>query len=328
MPSFARRTTVAAGLLAATVSLGTTTWAQGAPAFTQRPLPAPGVTSFTFKSPSMGETYDVSVWVPTTYKPESGKKLPLLIVTDGNLAFNAALDAARSLVSAGAIVPLAVASIGTPPEDGELAFVRRRVYEFSPPNWDMKDPFGASVAAGCQQIGSAQGRCTGGAPAFLKVINAELIPGLAQRFPVDTTQLGLFGVSAGGFFASFVIFQPESRFSKYILSSPAMAYGGDLIHRIEDDYAKGHKDLKAGIALSAGTLEMNDPYLEGVGHIVSGTMRFGAALSSRKYPSLQLTTYMLEGLGHGDAASAALARGLRFLYPSGAADSFQLKKEK
>lgn len=325
MHHLSRRTTVVAGMLAATVALGTPARAQG-PAFTPRPLPAPGVTSFTFQSPSMGVTYDVSVWVPPGYKPESGKKLPLLVLTDGNLAFTAGVDAARSLVSAQAIVPIMVASIGTPPEDGEAAFGRRRVYEFSPPDWDLKDPFGEVVRQACAQIGSAPGRCTGGAPAFLKVINTELIPGLVQRFPVDTAQLGLFGVSAGGFFASFVIFQPESRFTKYIISSPAMAYGGDLIHRIEADYAKGHKDLKAAIAISAGTLEMNDPFLEGAGHIVSGTMRFGAALTSRKYPSLRLTTYMLEGLGHGDAAGAALARGMRFLYASGAADSFEIKK--
>ena len=41
--------------------------------------------------------------------------------------------------------------------------------------------------------------------------------------------------------------------------------------------------------------------LEGVGHIVSGTVRFGTALTARKYPSLRLQTEMLEGMGHGDA---------------------------
>mgnify|MGYP007130734265 CR=1 FL=1 len=46
-------------MLAATVALGAPARAQ-APTFTQRPLPAPGVTSFTFQSPSMGVTYDVS----------------------------------------------------------------------------------------------------------------------------------------------------------------------------------------------------------------------------------------------------------------------------
>ncbi|MBK8247150.1 MAG: hypothetical protein IPK85_07130 [Gemmatimonadetes bacterium] len=71
---------------------------------------------------------------------------------------------------------------------------------------------------------------------------------------------------------------------------------------------------------------MSDPMLEGVGHIVSGHIRFGAALTSRKYPGLKLASHMLEGLGHGDAAGTALVRGMRFLYGTGAADNYELKK--
>jgi predicted alpha/beta superfamily hydrolase len=312
--------TVLAAVLAHTAT------AQGAPPFVARTLTVPGASSFTFQSPTMGVTYDVSVWVPPTWDATSGKKLPLLVVTDGYLAFNAGLDAARSLVSARAIPEMMIASIGSPPEDGELAFTRRRIYEFSPPDWDHTDVFGREVLSACQQIKSAPGRCTGGAKDFLKVINTELIPGLVRQFPVDTSQLGLFGVSAGGFFASFVIFQPESRFTKYIISSPAMAYGGDLIHRIEADYARTHKDLNAGIWLSSGSLEMSDPMLEAIGHIVSGHVRLGAALTSRKYPGLKLASHMLEGLGHSDAAGTALARGLRFLYGTGGTDNFEIKK--
>lgn len=307
------RSTLLVAALAVAIPSTTPAVAQGVPAFTARPLPAPGVTSFTFRSPSMGETYDVSVYVPTAYKPDGGGKLPLLVVTDGNAAFAIALDAARSL-GGSAIPPMMVASIGTPPEDGDAAFGRRRVYEFSPPDWDLKDPFGQVVAGACTTLRSPPGRCTGGAPAFLRVINEELIPGLAQRFPVDTAQLGLFGLSAGGFFASWVIFQPASRFTRYIISSPAMAYGNDLIHRLEADYARTHTDLKAGVWLSSGTLEMSDPFLEGIGHIVSGQVRLAAALASRKYPGLRLGSDLLQGLGHGDAAGTSLVRGMRFLY--------------
>lgn len=299
---------VVAGLLAATVCVA------GAQTLQPRPFPTEGISSFLFDSPSMGVKYDVSVWVPPSFKPESGKKLPLMVVTDGNNAFTVALDAARSLINQGAIGEMIIASIGTPPEDGEKAFVRRRVFEFSPPHWDMKDPFGVVVQQTCKAMGSPADRCAGGAPRFLKVINDELIAMLTKRFAVDTTQLALFGVSAGGFFASWVVFQPESRFTKYIINSPAMAYGGDVIHRIEADYAAAHKDLKAAIHLTAGTLEINDPFLEGRGHIVSGTVRFGAALTERKYPGLTVTTEMLEGMGHGDATGTALVRGLRVLY--------------
>lgn len=279
-----------------------------------RPYPSPGISSFTFDSPSMGVSYDVSVWVPPAFTGEGGRKLPLLVVTDGWRSFNLAMDAAYVLTTQGDIPPMMIASIGTAPEDGEAAFARRRIYEFSPPDWDMKDPFGVEVARICTRIGSASGRCTGGAKRFLQVINDELIAQLARRFPVDTAQLGLFGLSAGGFFASFVIFQPESRFTKYIIQSPAMAYGGDEIHRIEARHAASHQDLRAAIYLASGALEASDPFLEGLGHIVSGHVRLGAALTSRKYPGLTLTSEILPGLGHADAAGTALVRGMRVLY--------------
>jgi len=308
MPSFARPFVLATTLVVAVASGG------GAQVLRPRSLPAPGVSSFSFDSPSMGVTYDVSVWVPPSYKPAGGHKLPLFVATDGYLAFNVAVDAARSLLTQGVIGEMIVASIGIAPEDGEEAFVRRRVYEFSPPEWDMKDPFGVEVGKMCAGMKTPPERCTGGARRFLKVINDEMIALLARQFPIDTAQLGLFGVSAGGFFASFVIFEPESRFTRYIIQSPAMAYGGDEIHRIEARYAETHKELKAGIYLASGSLEMSDPYLEGIGHIVSGHIRFGAALASRKYPGLTLTSEILDGLGHGDASGTALVRGMRVLY--------------
>src|SRR6185295_14761243 len=132
---------------------------------------------------------------------------------------------------------------------------RRRVYEFSPPDWDMKDPFGLAVTKLCGDLHSEPGRCAGGAPRFLNAIVSELIPLVAAKYPIDTNQLGLFGISAGGFFASWAIFQPNSPFKKYIISSPAMAYGNGDIFRQEERYAKDHKDLPVGIYLGVGVLE-------------------------------------------------------------------------
>jgi predicted alpha/beta superfamily hydrolase len=157
-------------------------------------------------------------------------------------------------------------------------------------------------------------RCSGGAPKFMEFIVSELLPRLEAKYPVDPERLGLFGVSAGGFFASWAIFQPNSPFRAYIIQSPAMAYGDGEIFRLEQRYAGEHKDLKVGIYLASGSLEMADPYLEGMGQIVSGQVRLAAALAGRHYPGLKLYTEILPGLSHGDAAGTALVRGIRLLY--------------
>jgi predicted alpha/beta superfamily hydrolase len=154
----------------------------------------------------------------------------------------------------------------------------------------------------------------GGAPKFLGVIVDELIPQLAKQFPIDTAQLGLFGVSAGGFFVSWAIFQDKSPFKSYLISSPAMAYGDGAIFREEARYAASHKDLHVSVFVATGSLEFDDPYLEGIGKIASGHAQFVAALRGRKYPNLKLNNEIMNGMGHGDSAPAALVRGMRTLY--------------
>ena len=93
-----------------------------------------------------------------------------------------------------------------------------------------------------------------------------------------------------------------------------MAYGDGEIFRQEQHYAADHKDLKVSIYLASGSLEMDDPFLEGIGRVVSGQAQFGAMLRSRKYPSLKLYSEIHNGLGHTDGAGTTLVRGMRLLY--------------
>lgn len=276
-----------------------------------RPVPARPIESFTFQSPSMGVRFAVNVGLPAGYQPGAAKRYPALVTTDGDWAFPAVNEGVRSL--AGVIDPMFVVSIGTASDDGEATWGRRRIYEFSS-TWDLKDPFGKEVAKYCEMLHSEPGRCVGGAPKFLNAIVAELIPLVAAKYPIDTTQLGLFGVSAGGFFTSWVIFQPNSPFKKYLISSPAMAYGDGEAFRQEERYAADHKDLPVAIYLGAGVLETGDGFLEGVGKIVSGMSHFAGVLGGRHYPGLKLTTEYHPGMSHTDVLGTTVARGLRVLY--------------
>ena len=78
--------------------------------------------------------------------------------------------------------------------------------------------------------------------------------------------------------------------------------------------AQSHKDLPVRVYLASGTLEIDDPELEGIGHIVSGQARLSAALRGRRYPGLTLHSEMLQGLGHTDAPGTTAVRGMRLLY--------------
>lgn len=298
--------TVIAGFLLAFASVSAQAQLQS------RPIPNPGVQSFTFQSPSMGVRFSLNVGLPQGYKAGDGKKYPALIVTDGDSTFGKVYESASTL--GGVITPLFIISVGTSLEEGGDLHTSRRIYEFSPPGWDRKDKFGQGVEEYCKRYKSPEGRCTGGSAKFLNAIATEMIPLLAAKFPIDTTQLGLFGLSAGGFFTSWAIFQPNTPFNKYIISSPAMAYGNGEIFRQEDAYAKTHRDLPVGIYLGAGVLEATDPMLEGMGEIVSGMSHLAGMLGSRQYQGLKMTIEYHPGMGHMDVMGTSVVRGLRSLY--------------
>ncbi len=293
----------------------------GAQSLEPRPLALTGVEAFSFQSAIMNERYEVVVAAPQGMQP--GVRYGALIVTDGSATWPVAWSAVRALAGQGDIDPMFVVSIGLPNERGEPDMTRRRVREFSPPGWDYKDPFGQLVSEGCKSFNVSLDRCTGGAPQFLQLITSELLPGVLRRFPIDTTKLTLFGLSAGGFFTSWVMFQPNSPFRNYIISSPATAYGNGAALRLEAEWAKTHKDFPVGVYVSSGSLEMDDPRLEGIGRIVSGQMQLVAALRSRNYPSLRMFTEIHNGLGHSDVAHTALVRGLRTLLPRTASPTRQ-----
>jgi predicted alpha/beta superfamily hydrolase len=281
-----------------------------------RPVPSRDVVSFTYQSPSMGVRYGINVGLPVDFRPAAGKKYPALITTDGDQQFVGVYQAARSLMSQRAIGEMFIVSIGSELEQGDSSWIRRRFYEFTPANWDLKDPVGQLILKVCETYRSAPDRCTGGAPKFLGAILTEMLPLIQTRYPIDPEQLGLFGISAGGFFATWTVFQAGSPFKKYLISSPALAYGNDEIFRHEVGYAAGHKDLDAAIYFGAGSLEILEEPYEAVIQTVSGMLRLGAVMRTRNYPSLKLVTEVHPGMGHADVVGTSVVRGLRSLYGS------------
>jgi len=210
--------------------------------------------------------------------------------------------------------PLIVIGVGTPASEGDSGHTRRRLYEFTAPGWAMTDPVGKVLTQACADYHSPAGRCVGGAPAFLSFLTTELIPALLARYPIDPARLGLFGWSAGGLFAAWTLFQPNSPFTSYIISSPTMAFGEGEAFRQEAQYAAGHKDLPVRIYLGSGSLEADDQLLEAIGETVSGQIHFAAMLRTRKYPGLRLFSEIHDGLGHSDGVARTVSRGVRLLY--------------
>lgn len=308
--------TFVGGFSAGVVAAATTDAKRNGERLTPRSFPVSQVRSYSYASSIMARTYDITIGFPQGYAENPDKQYPVLVVTDGNRMFSIVHAVSSNMAGMGErIQQPVIIGIGTPFEEGEGAWHRRRVYEFSTPGWPMKDPFGQYIAEVCDtKFVVERKECIGGAPKFLEFIVSELLPDLFVKHRIDANDLGLFGVSAGGFFASWVIFQKNSPFNRYIISSPAMAYGDGEVLRQEQAYAKTHEDLPVQIYLSSGTLEIDSPFLEGIGKIVSGQARLGGLLRSRNYGGLKLYSEIHQGLGHTDVVPTSVARGFRLMY--------------
>ncbi|WP_179957774.1 alpha/beta hydrolase [Exilibacterium tricleocarpae] len=155
----------------------------------------------------------------------------------------------------------------------------------------------------------------GGAPRFLEFISTELLPTLCNRYAIATSDVTLAGNSAAGVFAAYTLFSPDKPFQKYMISSPAMAYGDGEIFRREAHWAKANQDLTAQVYMGAGSRELNNIFYESLGLIVSGMSKLNGVLLARNYASLELFSDVYNDTGHIDSLFSNVAEGLRRLHP-------------
>lgn len=271
-----------------------------------------GSQTFLYRSYEMDRDYEISVKLPARYNKDGNKAFPALVVTDGHDLFPAAAGIHGMFEGGEAVKDMFIIGVGAPKSADNASI--RRMFEFSPPDWNLDHAFGKNIARFCASNNLPVNKCTGGAPRFHSFLATELLPDLLQSYRIDENDLGLFGWSAGGFFATYALFQETTPFSKFIVASPAYVFGDGEVFRLENQWAEANSDLSAQVYISSGGLEMTDGFIEGTVRIASGQLHLSGKLNSRGYKGLTLHSELHEGLGHEDALFATMARGMRTLF--------------
>ncbi|MBK8062494.1 MAG: hypothetical protein IPK33_32645 [Gemmatimonadetes bacterium] len=78
---------VAQVALIALVAMALTSAILSAQQLVRRPLPSRGISSFTFRPPSMGVRYGINLGFPPGYQPNGTGRYAALITTDGDQLF-------------------------------------------------------------------------------------------------------------------------------------------------------------------------------------------------------------------------------------------------
>lgn len=283
-----------------------------------QPAPSSNANLFRFvvEARDLGR-YTIDVSLPAERKP--GEKFPVILVTDGNLFFDtvqAYLHGGIGMISN--IPPTIIVGVGYPADEGLASFVTRRNYDFYG-DWDMTDAVGNVMRKSFEEAKAAEGKPgleikAGGALRFSDFLRNELLPELAEHFPIEvSTKHTLIGVSSGGHYVLRTLYDPDSPFLRYICISPGPGFGdmADAINQLEAQYADTHDDLEARLYICFGRQELSTMAFC---HLGSGVIWAAEQLAIRAWKSAHVEWEVMNNENHHSIPTRAIASGLRSVF--------------
>jgi uncharacterized protein len=266
-----------------------------------------------------GGRYTIDVSLPPGYVA-GGAPLPIILATDGNYLF----DLTRQLVHGGharmvgVLPPSIVVGVGYPTDEGMASFYARRTCDFYD-EWDMRDQIGQRLQGLFGKMKAAEGKPAlvmraGGFPRFIRFLRDELLPTLADHYPIDPKgRHTLLGDSSGGSFVLRAMYEPNSPFSRYVSISPPLGCASGTIQKAEAAFAAKEEDLDADLFICCGQQELNDQTNAFAG-IVSGITWAAEQFAIRNWPSARIEWEIMNNEDHASIAPRAIAAGLRSVH--------------
>jgi hypothetical protein len=150
---------------------------------------------------------------------------------------------------------------------------------------------------------------SGGAEAFARFIEQELVTAIDGRYPTVRGDRTIVGHSYGSLFATWAILTNPALFRRAILVSPSYWYADEWIFDYEAKRAADLESLPVLAYLTAGRRETSRTR-----DIVEGVRRMTRILRSRGYAGLTVRTEIEWREEHYSVFPGALSTGLRFVF--------------
>lgn len=248
-----------------------------------------------------GKRYVLQISLPKAYDAQAKTPYPVLYVLDGHLSFPVLASARAWLDLPGALEPVVIVAISDAVDAHEFAWNASRWLDYSP------SPDAERDALNTKRYGMPAHLPlrSGGGPAFLKVLQNEIIPSIERQYRVGADR-GIAGHSMGGVFASYCLTAAPELFQRYAILSPTHWRQGELQRQLAEKAATLRPDSRVLITWGAQ---------EGAAGVK--TAQDIAALLRANLPSpAQTTVHVFDGEGHHSVVPGALARALTTLYPA------------
>lgn len=251
------------------------------------------------RSSVIDQAYRISVALPRGYGNGS-VEYPVLYALDADAGFGTLVEGQRMMSIRQEVADILIVGIGYWVDDFvQTVNMRRR---------DLTPTVDKEVleSLSAEDMNETPPIFMGGGPNFYHFIEQELKPFIERRYLVDKHNQGILGVSFGGLFAAYCLFEHTNAFQRYIICSPSLWWDKGVIFKYENEYADKSRDLEASTFLSAGGLEDEEE--------VKAVKRLGAILRERQYRGLHSIVNIFAEETHLSVVAAALWRGLREIY--------------
>ncbi|WP_448585116.1 alpha/beta hydrolase [Thermaurantiacus sp.] len=253
-----------------------------------------------------GRRYELMIAWPTRYEAEPQRRFPVLFVTDAPYAFPLVRAIRSRLVRADPPIEDFIL-VGLGYAVGETAQHSRRRDYTPTPDGDI------------DAVSDMPGRPVvyGGAETYRRHLKEEAIPFVLARTRADPAHLVYAGHSYGGLLGADMLLADPGMFSRWILLSPSLWYGGGvMLARARHANAP----LSARLFLATGALETTPkpspvPTADARHDLVGDQARFVAALRAKGGPQLDVTAGVLAGEDHMSVYPPAITRALRWAFP-------------
>ena len=243
-----------------------------------------------------GRTYQLHVALPESYDDDPQRHYPVLYLTDAYWDFPLVYTIAANLFVDRAVPEIIIVGLGYAGDRSDYGRLRR---------WDLTPT--AATYPGAEMDGPS-----GNAPAFLSVIEREIIPLVERDYRATPSYRVLAGSSLGGLFTLYAMLARPGLFTAYVAASPAAQWADDWLLRFEEEFHKSGKPLAGRLFVTAAEDEVE--------MILEGAKRFDARLRTRELTGLRYEFRLIEGERHAGTKAESYTRGLRFAFAPLAAD--------
>jgi predicted alpha/beta superfamily hydrolase len=260
------------------------------------PFQLDGVETHAIESSVLGQTFVISVQLPTRLK-DGSERFTVLYVTDGQPG--PTFESLNYFMQWGGDVPRFITvEIGYPSK----AEWQLRGRNYTPTN---TGPI-TGYSGGLIDFGpiTLEGVESGGAAGFLRFIREELMPFINDRYPTIPGEDGYFGDSLGGLFGIYVLLNEPETFNRYVLGSPSFWWDNGVMLTHASDLAASGTTIDARLFMSAGARESP-------GMIVN-IEQMARILST--VDGLAIETYVFPDESHMSVFSMNYVRGVQWAY--------------